>query len=666
MNRNKTKYIENEDSEKQRDLFLKIIETNPLAITVLNKNGEITFANSAAEKMLRLKKDEITQRKYNAPEWQIVDIDGGDFPDEQLPFNLVKTKQESVFNIKHSIKTADGKTIPLSINASPLFAEVGTFDGVVAVLENISEKVERESILTERMKELQCLYNISKIEKREELSLEELFQETVEIMRDSWLYPEITCARIIFEGKEYKTDNFKETEWKQSADIEINNEKIGEVEIRYLEKMPERDEGPFLKEERELIEEIAYILERNVDRRIAVEALNGNYKAALNILEDLHNENEIRKKTEKELREKEKILTRSQEIGGTGSYVWDIKKGEIYFSENLYKMLGIDSSEYVSSLSKLILKYVVSEDRAPVIEQLKQMAKEKRNWPLEFRVIKPDGEIRTWRSLAEFIFDKDGKIVRTIGVINDVTEQKIIESNLQSSYERLRAYAMHLQTVREEERKAIARDLHDELGHVLSATNMNLTYIERALIPKDNSKQTKEIREEIKQMRNIITQSSQKVKSMITELRPEIIEDMPLYEALEWFIDEYRKRRKFTINYSSNLRELYLPSNESTTIFRVLQEALSNIFTHSEASEVDVDFKSSSDDIILKIEDDGVGFKEEGIDKKKSFGILGMEERMFSIGGEIEIKSEIGKGTTIEARISKSKAFASKSGKEER
>ncbi|MBW8011105.1 MAG: PAS domain S-box protein [Chloroflexi bacterium] len=111
--------------------------------------------------------------------------------------------------------------------------------------------------LGERVKELNCLYGISKLIEKEGLSMAEILEEAVEIIPPGWHYPEITCARIEVRGNEYKTTNYKETKWKQEADIVLNTEKIGAVEVNYLEEMPELDEGPFLKEERNLINVIA-------------------------------------------------------------------------------------------------------------------------------------------------------------------------------------------------------------------------------------------------------------------------------------------------------------------------------------------------------------------------------------------------------------------------
>jgi diguanylate cyclase (GGDEF)-like protein len=132
---------------------------------------------------------------------------------------------------------------------------------------------ESERGLKERAKELNCLYGISNLVQGPDISLEELLQGTVNLIPPSWQYPEIACARIVLGGQEYLTDNFRETAWRQTSDIIVNGERTGAVEVCYLEEKPESDEGPFLTEERDLINAIAERLGRVSERRQAEEAL---------------------------------------------------------------------------------------------------------------------------------------------------------------------------------------------------------------------------------------------------------------------------------------------------------------------------------------------------------------------------------------------------------
>jgi signal transduction histidine kinase len=132
---------------------------------------------------------------------------------------------------------------------------------------------ERTHQLGERVKELNCLYGISMLVEQPGITLEEIVQGTADLIPPSWQYPEVTCARIVLEDQESKTENFRETAWRQAADIRARGERIGSVEVCYLEERAESDEGPFLNEERSLINAIAERLGRTTERKWAEEAL---------------------------------------------------------------------------------------------------------------------------------------------------------------------------------------------------------------------------------------------------------------------------------------------------------------------------------------------------------------------------------------------------------
>ncbi|MBD3195052.1 MAG: PAS domain S-box protein [Candidatus Lokiarchaeota archaeon] len=133
--------------KKERDIFEGITKTSPVGIVMLNKEGEITFANPEAEKILGLRKNKITQRSYNEPNWKITSFNGGPFPDEQLPFSIVKNTLKSTFDVRHAIEWPNGKRVYLSINGAPIINNEGKFDGMVSIIDNITDRIKAETEL---------------------------------------------------------------------------------------------------------------------------------------------------------------------------------------------------------------------------------------------------------------------------------------------------------------------------------------------------------------------------------------------------------------------------------------------------------------------------------------------------------------------------------------
>ena len=158
------------------------------------------------------------------------------------------------------------KEMPPADEGPFLKEERALIDAVAERVSTAAKRIRAEHALRERVKELRCLYGIAKLVERYEPSLDSLLQRAVDLLPPSWQYPEVTCARIIFEEKQYKSSGFQETGYKQSANIILVGKKAGVVEVYYTKKMPQADEGPFLKEERALIDAVAERLGRTANR----------------------------------------------------------------------------------------------------------------------------------------------------------------------------------------------------------------------------------------------------------------------------------------------------------------------------------------------------------------------------------------------------------------
>lgn len=230
--------------------------------------------------------------------------------------------------------------------------------------------------------------------------------------------------------------------------------------------------------------------------------------------------------------------------------------------------------------------------------------------------------------------------------IQDIRERKEAEEQLKQSHEQLRQLASHLQNVREEEQKRIAREVHDELGQQVTGLKMDVAWIWKKISGLQNSNP---IEEKLKEMTSLLDSAVKTIRKIASELRPGILDDMGLVAALEWQTTEFHKRFSIPIEFKSTIRHLE-PDEDGTIatgLFRLYQESLTNIARHSHASFVSASLDVDHKTIFLTIRDNGKGFNTEETNNRKTLGLLGMKERALMMNGELTISSRPGEGTTV-------------------
>jgi PAS domain S-box-containing protein len=232
--------------------------------------------------------------------------------------------------------------------------------------------------------------------------------------------------------------------------------------------------------------------------------------------------------------------------------------------------------------------------------------------------------------------------------IQDITERKKSEEKIKQSHEQLRQLASHLQDVREEEQKRIAREVHDELGQQITGLKMDVAWIRKKIAGHTESVS---IQEKLKEMTTLLDSAVKTIRKIASELRPSILDDMGLIAALEWQTLEFQKRFSIPVVFKSSARQIELDPTIATNLFRLYQESLTNIARHAEAKNVSAELDVHKKQVTLSITDDGKGFEVGESDDKKTLGLLGMKERVLMMNGELEIVSKPGKGTTIIIKV---------------
>jgi len=221
----------------------------------------------------------------------------------------------------------------------------------------------------------------------------------------------------------------------------------------------------------------------------------------------------------------------------------------------------------------------------------------------------------------------------------DITDRKKAEDESKNSLDQLHQLTKYIEKVRENERIAISRDLHDDLGQALTAVKIDLGMIRKSISdPKAVSKLDK--------VSAMVKETILSVQRLTSQLRPQIIDDLGLEAAIDWYTNDFTRRNSVKI-FRDIDPDLSISSEASLTVFRIMQESLTNISRHSKADRVDIGLLKTGDNIYFTISDNGIGINEQKINSKNSFGIIGMRERVASFGGTFEIKRGIEKGTTI-------------------
>ncbi|TGK02063.1 GAF domain-containing sensor histidine kinase [Leptospira selangorensis] len=232
--------------------------------------------------------------------------------------------------------------------------------------------------------------------------------------------------------------------------------------------------------------------------------------------------------------------------------------------------------------------------------------------------------------------------------IGRVFERRDAENHLKTSGEQLRALSARLQEVREEERLLVAREIHDELGQLLTVLKIDLTLLKNNF---QKSKSSDSVVSELLSMIKVADSGIESVQRIATELRPLILEDLGLLEGIEWYAKDFEKRTGIRCEIRIPVGILSLEKDASIALFRIFQEALTNAARHSKASSIQVSCLEEGRFLILKIQDNGIGIDPKKMNQSKSLGLIGMRERAVVLGGEVSISGGPGKGASVIVKI---------------
>jgi signal transduction histidine kinase len=258
-----------------------------------------------------------------------------------------------------------------------------------------------------------------------------------------------------------------------------------------------------------------------------------------------------------------------------------------------------------------------------------------------------DGERRLVEVIASPLWGENGALQGIIESVHDVTERVRAEDALRRRADELAALQATLINAQEAERKRISLELHDEMGQSLTAIGINLEEIDREL----SSQLSLPIKERLAETIQLNDRTLDQVRELALGLRPSLLDDLGLVPALRWYVNRYAKRLGIEVELETIHFEERAASETETVLYRVVQEALTNVARHAEASRVRVRLARHESTIAVTIEDDGKGFDRQAIGAERGTGLLGIQERVALLGGSSDIQSSPGQGTRLSAEI---------------
>jgi PAS domain S-box-containing protein len=598
------------DLRQQKGILQTIFDHIPVMVGFVDQNGQAQVVNREWERTLGWTLEEIRRQNIDVLVENYPDLE-----DRKRALDFIASSNAEWADFKTTVR--DGRIIDTS------WAMLHLSDGTgIGIGQDITKRKGAEEALKES---------------------EERFRQLAENIHDLFWIKTPDFKRVLYFSPEYEhitgrspQGRYRDEDYQPFLDMIVpeDRERMARIirqatedkfDIEFRIAQPDgsvrwiHDRGFPIKDRSGQVYRIAGIATDITERKLAEDALRESEERFRQLTENIH----------------EVFWLRSPDL-----------EQLLYVSPMYEKVCGRSCESLYAAGPELV---VHPDDRSRVVETLPTLAGQE--FEIEYRIITKDGEVRWLRDRGFPIRNQHGEVYRMGGVAEDITDRKNAEDRLKASSEQLRALSASLQSAREREAARIAHQIHDDLGGILTGLRWELEALEKMLdVPADPA-HLRAMRTKLAAMLGLTDTTINVVRRIASELRPSILDDLGLVEAVEWQTQQFQARTGIECRSECSLQSIQLTDQQSTAVFRIVQEALTNILRHAQATRVNVSMHEENGHLELKVSDNGRGITQAEVSNRKSLGLLGMRERAHLVGGDLDIIAQSKGGTTLHVRV---------------
>ena len=355
-----------------------------------------------------------------------------------------------------------------------------------------------------------------------------------------------------------------------------------------------------------------------------------------------------RERALEKLTRSERQLAEAQQVAHIGSWERDLRTNQVTWSAELYRMFGLEPGNEAITYEQF-LNFVSAEDMDQIRTSAEEAIRDRSHFDCDYRITPPQGGVRVINDRGSVILNADGEPERLVGTAQDVTESRQAEQALQAYAKRLEVLSHRLLEVQEEERRHLARELHDEIGQMLTGL--------RLVLNASTDLTAAAASEKLEAARSIVDESLEMVRQLSFDLRPAVLDQLGLLAGLLAHFERFTRRTEIHVDFKHQQLDRRFGQEAETTAYRIVQEALTNVARHAAVAEVFVRVQADGETLNIHIEDRGRGFDRDAVlAMPQTSGLTGMQERVTLLGGRLTIESQPGTGTHIWGELPLSRA----------